>query len=353
MRSLVFLAPLLLGCAAEEAFEAGDLEDAPDASWDGKADGSRIAVTASSVEALDGDLSSVTPPCRTADAWHSCEYYLSPSSALGDYGPLGAYGPLGSLGPLGTNAWNSSYWISAVGDWSEWSDEMTEHGGPLSASGPLGPDGPLSDRAYYETLPAINDWAKQLQAGGVWTVLGPLGPLGALGPLGPLGPVGAHGFAPDRGGRFMNGDRVVRTIRTSYAAEPFELVEMYDEDTARTVAPDTSFVALGELPRGGVDQFPAKSLRDQFVTVLVVPEKQLDDFDLVIKDATGRVIAQSSSASYIDWIQLQAPRGGRMTIEVSLAASGHWLGKTYRLYVIGAGSRFNATDITGDHQLAL
>jgi hypothetical protein len=350
MRHLVLALPLIVGCATEETFEGGDLEDVADAGWDAKADGARIAVTASSVEALNRNLSSLTPPCRTADPGHTCELYLSPASALGDFGPIGAYGPLGSLGPLGSNAWNTSYWISAAGDWSDQSDRID---GPLGATGPLGASGPLGDRAYYETLPSINDWAKQLQGGGVWTVLGPLGPLGALGPLGPLGPIGAHGYEPDDGGRFMNGSRTVRTIKTTYQAEAFELVEMYDEDTARSVSPDTSFVALGEVPRGSVDVFPAKSLRDQFVTVLVVPEKQLDNFDLTIKDATGRVIAQSKSSSYIDWIQLQAPKGGSMKIEVSLAASGHFLSKTYRLYVVGSGSKFNATDIRGAHQLSL
>ena len=74
---------------------------------------SRRVVTASSVEALNGDLSSLAPACRGADPGRSCEFYLSPSSALGDYGPLGAYGPLGTLGPLGDNIWNTSYWISA------------------------------------------------------------------------------------------------------------------------------------------------------------------------------------------------------------------------------------------------
>jgi hypothetical protein len=87
--------------------------------------------------------------------------------------------------------------------------------------------------------------------------------------------------------------------------------------------------------------------------VLVVPEKQLDNFDLAIKDASGRVIAESHSSGYIDWIQLQAPKGGKMSIEVSLAASGHFLSKTYRLYVVGSGSRFDATDIRGEHQLSL
>ena len=42
-----------------------------------------------------------------------------------------------------------------------------------------------------------------------------------------------------------------------------------------------------------------------------------------------------------------------MTVEVSLAASGHIFSKTYRLYVVGAGENFSQTDIRGDHQLPL
>jgi hypothetical protein len=322
----------------------------PDADWnDGKADGARrLAVTASSVEALNGDLSSLTPPCVTADAFHDCEFYLSPSSALGDVGPLGAFGPLGTLGPLGSNVWNPSAWVSAAGDWTEWSESIE---GPLSADGPLGPDGPLGDRAYFETLPSINDWAKQLQSGGVWTVLGPLGPLGPLGALGPLGPAGGHGFASDDGGRYLHGERIVRTVRASWQTDPFELVELYDETTAKSVAPDTSFIARGEIRGGAVDGYPAKSQRDQVVTIAVVPEKQLDNFDLVVRDSTGAVLARSNSRRYIDWVQLRAPRGGRMTIEVSLAGSGHFLSKTYRLYVVGSGTRLADTDISGAHQL--
>jgi hypothetical protein len=129
---------------------------------------------------------------------------------------------------------------------------------------------------------------------------------------------------------------------------------MYDEATARSYAPnDTSFVALGEVPRGSADHFDIKSRHDQFVTIMVVPEKQLDTFDITIKSPEGRVLATSHSDSYINWIQVQAPRGGRMTVDVSLAASGHFLSKTYRLYVVGAGESFSQTDIRGDHQLPL
>ena len=86
---------------------------------------------------------------------------------------------------------------------------------------------------------------------------------------------------------------------------------------------------------------------------MVVPEKHLDNFDITIKSPEGRVLATSHSSCYIDWVQVQAPRGGRMTVEVSLAASGHVLAKTYRLYVVGSGENFSQTDIRGDHQLPL
>src|SRR5437867_2768982 len=112
MRSWMLLLPLFTGCL--DAASNDSLDDIPDAPWDGKADSTRIYVSAESVDALDGDLSSLSPPCKTADPYHDCELYLSPASALGDYGPLGAYGPLGTLGPLGSNGWNASYWISAA-----------------------------------------------------------------------------------------------------------------------------------------------------------------------------------------------------------------------------------------------
>ena len=90
MRSLHWLLflPLAVGCVSTTTDE--DLDDIPDAPWSGKADSSRVYVSAQAVDELAGDLSSLSPPCRAADAGRSCDFYLSPSSALGDYGPLGA-----------------------------------------------------------------------------------------------------------------------------------------------------------------------------------------------------------------------------------------------------------------------
>ncbi|THB69739.1 MAG: hypothetical protein D6B28_10855 [Gammaproteobacteria bacterium] len=312
-------------------------------------------VSASSVESLNGSLTSVSPAVNTPS---NAADYLDDSSALGYYGPIGSYGPLGMLGPIGDNTWNVSYWISAVGDWSEWSDEMTDHGGPLSEQGPLGPNGPLSYNAYNYDLPAINDFSKQLQTGGVWTVLGPAGPLGALGPLGPLGPIGAHGYATDYDGRYVENDVEVRTVDVPYqgSVRTYELVENYDEGYAKSKTDnDTSFMVEGYIawPYSEVDSYTIHSATSQYVTVLVLPEYTLDDFDMVIKDSEGNVIATSNSGDYVDWIQLPVEANTALTIEVELYSTGHYLTKDYRLFVTGSTEHINTSDITGNHQVAL
>lgn len=326
------------------------------------------AITASSVERLGGSLASVRPAVRTADPAHRPEFYLSPDSALGPAGPLGAWGPLGALGPVGSNAWSPSAWISAVGDWSSWSRSLSAAGGPLSEQGPLGPSGPLSLQAYGQTLPAINDFGKQLQAGGVWTVLGPLGPLGALGPLGPLGPVGAHGFARDASGHYTQAGARVRTVRVPYAGRyrSYELFEHYPEPVARGLADnDTSFMVTGAIDTSAeVDSYAFTSRSTQYVTLLVVPENSLSDFDLELRDSRGRTLAVSNSdgsqflfglvpvntGHLVDFIQVAVPTGAGLVARVS-ARSRNPLVPTYRLLVVGSTSYLPPSDITGAHQV--
>src|SRR5262245_58544591 len=90
---------LLLGCsspAVEQALDASEQR--------------RFSVSASSVEALEGDLASVEPPIEAlfpGDALGP-ETYLKPMSCLGYYGPIGPWGPLALLGPVGDNVWNPS-----------------------------------------------------------------------------------------------------------------------------------------------------------------------------------------------------------------------------------------------------
>ncbi|MBZ4416724.1 hypothetical protein [Myxococcus sp. RHSTA-1-4] len=310
-------------------------------------------VSASSVEALNGSLSSVQPAVLTPS---NAASYLSSSSALGYDGPLGPYGPLGMLGPIGDNMWNPSYWISAIGDWSDWSDDMTDLGGPLSEAGPLGPTGPLSATAYWVDLPAINDFGKQLQAGGVWTVLGPVGPLGALGPLGPLGPVGAHGYATDSDGRYVHNSVEMRTVSVPYSGSTrvYGLYEKYTESYAKTKTDnDTSFMVEGYIayPYDEIDSYPFYSGESQFVTILLTPLYALDDFDLYVSDQTGQVLAYSSSGPFVDYVQVKVPANTLLVAHVQLYSTGHYLTKDYRLYVTGSTQHINTTDITGNHQV--
>ncbi len=357
---------LAAGCGDEDAErEEGTgvvgAKDSPTRDF-GKADGTAtlggdsFLVSASSVEALEGDLGSVEPPVLTPAG---AEAYLTAGSALGYLGPIGPYGPLGTLGPLGDNAWNQEAWMHAAGDWSEWSQDLTGLGGPLSEAGPLGPSGPLSQEAYEQTLPALNDFSKQLQAGGVWTVLGPLGPLGALGALGPLGPVGAHGLEADSGGRYAHDGEVRRTVDVPYegAARTWGLFEHYDEETAAELSDnDTSFLVSGHLAGSwwtGFEQdvFRFTSEEEQFVTVLLVPEYQLDDLDLDLLDGDGNLVAASNCATLIDWVQIKVPAGTTLEARIKLYYTGHVLSKRYRLYVTGSTQHFTESDITGPHQV--
>lgn len=313
------------------------------------------SISASSIERLGASLSSVSPavssPSNAAD-------YLSENSALGYNGPLGPYGPLSSLGPVGSNVWSSSYWISAFGSWSQWSNDYSDLNGPLSEDGPLGPYGPLSDLAYDVDLPAINDFSKQLQAGGVWTALGPVGPLGVLGPLGPLGPVGAHGYESNVDGQYLNAGEEIRQISINYdgGLRSYELYENYSEEyAASSENNDTSFMLEGYVawPYIETDTFEFISGSEQSVTIVLSPVFSLDDFDLVISDASGQVIAVSNTYNYIDFIQLNnIAAGTKLTAKVSLYSSYHSLFKGYRLFVTGSGEYVSsAVPISGDHQV--
>jgi hypothetical protein len=331
--------------------------DATDAVADGKADSlshRRYAITADAIDALGGRLDSVRPSVRTADGAHDPADYLATSSALGSDGPLGAWGPLGVLGPIGDNSWNASAWISAAGDWSDWSAALARSGGALSDDGPLGSHGPLSPDAYARALPAINDFCKQLQVGGVWTVLGPAGPLGVLGPLGPLGPAGAHGFAVDEDGRYHHGPEIVRKIRVPWAASTrtWELFEDYKERFAKSLTDnDTSFMVEGAIDTSDEsDSYAFTSRVTQQVTLVVVPENAWSDFDLELIDAGGHVVASSRSTRYIDFIAITVDAGTKLQARIHARSTHPWFAG-YRLVVVGSSEYLPASDITGAHQI--
>lgn len=320
--ALAVSAALLAGCA----HAPGLAPVAPAAGFKAAAKGGDWVVTASSVEAT-----------------------LPAAPGLGDAGPLGAYGPLGVVGPLGSNLWNPSRYMDLVGNWEGWAKQLTQKGGPLSEKGPLGPDGPLGD-AYTSLLP------RPLAAGGPYTALGPIGPLGALGPLGPLGPMGAHGFKRDGLGRYINTQGVVqRTVDVKWGegSRRYELVERYPGDTAAQLDDnDTSFLAEGAIDaRGEADRYRMTSAEAQYVTLVVVPEAQLDDFDLEVLDGRGKRVAVSDSRGLVDFVQLRAAAGEKLEARVTRRAHAHLLRATYRLVVVGSTAGVPVAGSRGKHQL--
>jgi hypothetical protein len=375
---------LLLGCSSPPVEQGYDAQE------------SSKYVSASSVEALNGDLSSVDPPVERLFANDPLrpEDYLKPMSCLGYYGPIGPWGPLALLGPVGDAVWNPSQYVSGDDSvaWSGWAETIDDVDGPLSADGPLGKNGPLGD-AYWETLPELNDFGKQLQGGGVWTVLGPLGPLGPLGALGPLGPVGAHGLTASDSGEYVDdGGDVIRTVKVPWEGSEtrtYELYENYTAEQAQSMTDnDTSFMVSSRGRRGEAQEFSMRSREAQRVTIVVVPESAsmfypqamsvlfaaavigynippvapafvytTDDFDLeVLRD--GELVAESNSAERIDWIQLSAPRDSDLVVRVTLVSSwDSWslspISRRYRLFVTGSTKHLRESDIRGDHQVSL
>jgi hypothetical protein len=289
---------------------------------------------------------------------------IDPLAALGSYGPLGAHGPLGTLGPVGDNYWNPSTWIDQANKlgtgWDGLGDDQ-----PLTEAGPLGERGPLSDVYFDGALFAGDgnsgdDLAGQLRGLGHYAVLGPLGPLGPMGALGPLGPVGAHGFGADDDGTYLDAQgQARRSVDVRYDAQgtthTWELYERYTESFAKGMDDnDTSFMVEGRLAYEGggayeTDEFSFTSNSDQLVTVCVVPEKSLDDFDFEITDAAGEVLVTSDSDDNIDWAQLQVKKGTKLNVRVKLKDSAHWFSKDYRLFVTGSTERFAQSMNDGAH----
>lgn len=316
-----------------------------------------VYVSAKTVQDVRGKLDQVDIDTSKIPGSYSADDYLGALSALGSYGPLGAYGPLATLGGIGDNSWNPSRWFdSSVVD-TTWS--MTE--GPLSEAGPLGEKGPLSEIYYDGELFKQNEFARHLRGLGLWSVLGPLGPMGPMGAMGPLGPNGAHGFGADRAGNYFNteGD-IQRKVDVWYDKEhtvkrEYELFERYTEAQAKSMTDnDTSFMVEGTTSYAGggdyeVDEFAFTSSSDQLVTIAVVPEKSLDDFDFDVCDQHGNVLLSSDASDTIDWAQLQVPAGTTLSVKVKLGGSGHWLSKDYRLFVTGSGEQLNKSDISGAH----
>ncbi len=343
-----------------------------------------VAVTATSVESLGGELSSVEPAVDAfgLDDAFGPEAYLRPMGPLGHYGPLGAYGPLGVLGPIGDDIWSPARLFDLAGPWSAFAKRLAENDGPLSSEGPLSDQGPLNRERWRDILddvpglaPAMVD---QLEPGGVFGVLGPAGPLGALGPLGPLGPVGAHGYVANDNGEWTPGDDgpecahsderdICRTVVVDWndsTKREYELLEHYDEDFAAAKTDnDASFMVTGELKVGDSDAYPFTTQRTQLVTVMVLGqwtmydpgtamgllgsaatrgyrlpsfvlnfpfpfnlydhEESFDDFDvtLSVDDGSSVTTLTSETAGMVDWVSVVVPAGAELSATVSLHSS--------------------------------
>jgi len=176
-----------------------------------------------------------------------------------------------------------------------------------------------------------------------------------LGPLGPLGPIGAHGYHNDSNGQYLdNSGNVVRTFDAPYdtsSKRTWELYEYYTQKFAISFGQnDCSFLVegiAGEYGDNG-DTYSFTSYYDQYVTILLVPLKQLDDFDMEIS-INGNGLINSNTTLFIEWAQIRVPKNTKITAKVVLSSSGHMLQKDYRLYVTGSSQWFDATNIKGAH----
>jgi len=197
--------------------------------------------------------------------------------------------------------------------------------------------------------------------GGVFHVLGPLGPLGALGPLGPLGPIGAHGFTRNSNGDWNKNGVVQRSVAVKFNTtftRKFDLYESYDQKYAVAKKDnDCSFYVEATWNPGDTTSrhtYKFISKPEQFVSILLTPMAQLDDFDLNVQfpsSSAGKIQVISDAETYIDHTIVRVPPGTTITVSVELSASFHLLASVYRLYVTGSSEYFPNMDILGTHQV--
>ena len=87
------------------------------------------------------------------------------------------------------------------------------------------------------------------------------------------------------------------------------MFEIHPESYAKSAKDlDTSFMITGSSD-SEEDVYTFTNKQDQIVTFVLTPEKQLDDFDMVLYNSSGRPIIESSIFNYIDSIQAQLPKG--------------------------------------------
>jgi hypothetical protein len=204
-------------------------------------------------------------------------------------------------------------------------------GGPLSRFGPLGSKGALGDA--YESFP------EKFRAEGTFAILGPLGPLGPAGPLGPLGPLGGHGFSFDRyDGRYRQANAsVVTSVSVSYdekRSRNFDLFEFLSADVAKKYVNDTTFMTRTSLEGESTAVFFAQVNRDQWLSILVVPEHFKQLFSLSVESVGGTVRVHSRERRWINWVAVCIPSGTKLKISTQRLEESQgesW----FRLIVLG------------------
>jgi hypothetical protein len=319
------------------------------------------------------DPATVQPPLRDSRIpFGTAAGLLSAAGPFSAFGPLSSFGALGVLGPLGSDSWNPQQVLGSLASLLNDTAVAGTCKDPLGYCGPLGVNGAGSEVQFFgkadpgKTLFAQNDFAVHLRGLCYFSALGPLGPLGPFGPLGPLGPL-----SPAIWSSFqleLNSDgsmadyltkAIVRTLDLPFSPaenRTFPLFEVYAEAAAtgaRARDLDTSFGVYGEIDMDAngdpiSDTFTFVSSEQQLVTIAVVPEKSLDDFDLQLNStASGTIVATSTSGLWMDWIQVQSAANEAFSITVSLGNSAHLLTKTYRLFVVGSGVRLDQVQCKG------
>jgi len=290
-------------------------------------------------------------------------FFLNPAGPLSkNIGVSGSFGPLGSLGPLGSSPNNTAYWLRTLGNWEALQDGLDELANPLGRRGPYSL---LSDSAQstfsnwtslFDNTPG-GHLMRSLQAGSPLHILGSAGPLGPLAGLGPGGPNGATGFSQNSAGEFFNNEgKLVQGIEVETQDGKWKapLYEMYKAGIDDTVeSPDSFFGVESRVNRSN----PVKTIgfhndRKQWVSILLVGDYTLDDFEITLRPkGSTEVLAESHSKILSNFIVFQAPKNAEFEVDVKLKSTAHYLpSKKFRLYVSGASEKARSLKGLQPHQ---
>eukprot|EP01080_Neovahlkampfia_damariscottae_P006030 gene6030-10032_t len=276
-------------------------------------------------------LSSVNPEPHNCSIF-PCEFYIWGSQAtkpetaaltcLGYVGALGALGPLGPLGPLGSNTYDPTAIFKLFVDWNAIRRYIMVNGPLNHPEGPMSKYGPLGE-SYFTVMPRINDFTKHMMQFGIWSILGPIGPLGALGGLGPLGPIGSHGYKRNSSGDYVNtNDEIVTTAEAIWESSKkikWPLFEHYSfqrsQELSKEKKLDTSFMTSTTVALSP-DSYVVQSSENQIISIVIVPNLMNFQFVVEVLNSNRKVIASSTTAKMINWVQFQGNSNSEYTIRV-------------------------------------